>query len=76
MEKVCVLGAGSWGSALAMVLAENGHDTLVWTHRAEQAEEINRMHTNKNIYLKRSCQQIYMLRVILQRQQHMLKQSL
>ncbi|XRD26202.1 NAD(P)H-dependent glycerol-3-phosphate dehydrogenase [Lysinibacillus fusiformis] len=47
MEKVCVLGAGSWGSALAMVLAENDYDTLVWTHRAEQAEEINRMHTNK-----------------------------
>ncbi|KPN95312.1 NAD(P)H-dependent glycerol-3-phosphate dehydrogenase [Lysinibacillus sp. ZYM-1] len=47
MEKVCVLGAGSWGSALAMVLAENGHDTLVWTHRAEQADEINDMHTNK-----------------------------
>ncbi|WP_341302281.1 NAD(P)H-dependent glycerol-3-phosphate dehydrogenase [Lysinibacillus sp. FSL H8-0500] len=47
MEKVCVLGAGSWGTALAMVLAENGHDTLVWTHRAEQAEEINSLHTNK-----------------------------
>ncbi|WP_342443008.1 NAD(P)H-dependent glycerol-3-phosphate dehydrogenase [Lysinibacillus sp. FSL K6-0057] len=47
MEKVCVLGAGSWGTALAMVLAENGHDTLVWTHRAEQAEEINQLHTNK-----------------------------
>lgn len=47
MERVCVLGAGSWGSALAMVLAENGHDTLVWTHRPEQADEINEMHTNK-----------------------------
>lgn len=47
MEKVCVLGAGSWGTALAMVLAENGHDTLVWTHRANQAEEINHLHTNK-----------------------------
>ncbi len=43
-----MLGAGSWGgTALAMVLAENGHDTLVWTHRAEQAEEINQLHTNK-----------------------------
>ena len=47
MKKVCVLGAGSWGTALAMVLAENGHDTLVWTHRADQAEEINSVHTNK-----------------------------
>ncbi len=47
MEKVCVLGAGSWGTALAMVLAENGHDTLLWTHRTEQAEEMNNLHTNR-----------------------------
>lgn len=47
MEKVTVLGAGSWGTALAVVLAENGHDTLVWTHRADQAAEINEQHTNK-----------------------------
>lgn len=47
MEKVCVLGAGSWGTALAMVLAENGHDTLLWTHRTAQAEEINNLHTNR-----------------------------
>lgn len=47
MEKVSVLGAGSWGTALAMVLAENGHDTLIWTHRQEQADEINKHHTNK-----------------------------
>ena len=46
MEKVTVLGAGSWGTALSMVLAENGHDTLLWTHRAEQAREINEQHTN------------------------------
>lgn len=47
MEKVTVLGAGSWGTALAIVLAENGHDTLVWTHRADQAEEMNVNRTNK-----------------------------
>lgn len=47
MEKVVVLGAGSWGTALAIVLAENGHDTLIWSHRADQALEINEQHTNK-----------------------------
>lgn len=47
MEKVTVLGAGSWGTALAVVLAENGMDTLIWTHREEQAQEINNEHTNK-----------------------------
>ncbi|MFF5993597.1 NAD(P)H-dependent glycerol-3-phosphate dehydrogenase [Lysinibacillus sp. KU-BSD001] len=47
MEYVTVLGAGSWGTALAVVLAENGHNTLLWTHRADQATEINEQHTNK-----------------------------
>jgi len=47
MENVTVLGAGSWGTALAQVLAENGHRTLVWTHREEQANEINAQHTNQ-----------------------------
>ncbi|MDR3190231.1 MAG: NAD(P)H-dependent glycerol-3-phosphate dehydrogenase [Lactobacillaceae bacterium] len=43
---VAVLGAGSWGTALANVVAENGHDVRLWTHRAEQADEINNQHTN------------------------------
>ena len=47
MEKVTVLGAGSWGTALAVVLAENGHDTLIWSHRQDQADEINIAHMNK-----------------------------
>lgn len=47
MENVVVLGAGSWGTALAIVLAENGHNTLIWSHREDQATEINAQHTNK-----------------------------
>ncbi|MFJ7826233.1 NAD(P)H-dependent glycerol-3-phosphate dehydrogenase [Psychrobacillus sp. NPDC096623] len=47
MEKVTVLGAGSWGTALAMVLANNDHDCLLWSHRNEQATEINTEHTNR-----------------------------
>ena len=47
MEKVTVLGAGSWGTALAMVLANNDHDCLLWSHRDDQATEITTMHTNK-----------------------------
>src|SRR5690606_19683595 len=39
-----------WGNALSFVLAQNGHDVLLWTHRAEQADEINR-HSNEK-YLK------------------------
>ncbi|WP_144511328.1 NAD(P)H-dependent glycerol-3-phosphate dehydrogenase [Bacillus sp. FJAT-22090] len=47
MEKVTVLGAGSWGTALAMVLADNKNECLLWSHREDQAQEINEHHTNK-----------------------------
>lgn len=47
MEKVVVLGAGSWGTALSIVLADNGHDCLVWSHRKDQADEINSQHSNE-----------------------------
>lgn len=47
MKKVTVLGAGSWGTALAMVLTENGHETHIWSHRDDQAKEINERHTNE-----------------------------
>lgn len=46
MKKVVVLGAGSWGTALSIVLADNGHDVRLWTHRKEQANEINQTHLN------------------------------
>lgn len=44
--KVAVLGAGSWGTALASVLAQNGHDTVLWARRASIADEIAMQHTN------------------------------
>ncbi|MBQ4058902.1 MAG: NAD(P)H-dependent glycerol-3-phosphate dehydrogenase [Lachnospiraceae bacterium] len=36
MKKVCVLGAGSWGTALSIVLANNGHDVIVWSIDPEE----------------------------------------
>ncbi len=47
MEKVTVLGAGSWGTALAMVLAHNNHNCLIWSIREDQTKEINEYKTNK-----------------------------
>ena len=47
MANVAVLGAGSWGTALSIVLADNGHDVRLWSHRKEQAETINRTRKNE-----------------------------
>ena len=44
--RVTVLGAGSWGTALAKHLADQGMETTLWARRAEQAAAINRDHTN------------------------------
>jgi glycerol-3-phosphate dehydrogenase (NAD(P)+) len=45
-KKVVVLGAGSWGTALSMVLADNNHEVRLWSHNPTQVEEINTYHTN------------------------------
>jgi glycerol-3-phosphate dehydrogenase (NAD(P)+) len=44
--KVTVLGAGSWGTTLALVLLGNGHDVSLWTYKSEQAELIRERHEN------------------------------
>ncbi|CEH35474.1 NAD(P)H-dependent glycerol-3-phosphate dehydrogenase [Romboutsia lituseburensis] len=46
MEKLCILGAGSWGSALGLVLAKKGYQVNMWTLSEEQAEKINRTREN------------------------------
>ena len=46
MKKMCVLGAGSWGTALALVLANNEYKVSLWTLNEEQKETINKERTN------------------------------
>ncbi|MEF9990943.1 MAG: NAD(P)H-dependent glycerol-3-phosphate dehydrogenase [Romboutsia sp.] len=46
MEKICVLGAGSWGSALALGLAKKGYEVNMWTLNQIQAEKINKTKEN------------------------------
>lgn len=44
--RIAVLGAGSWGTALASILARNGHDVRLWARRADLAEAINAKREN------------------------------
>ncbi|HVL32932.1 MAG TPA: NAD(P)H-dependent glycerol-3-phosphate dehydrogenase [Actinomycetota bacterium] len=46
MTDVAVIGAGSWGTAFAAVLARKGVETMLWARRADCAEEINAVHRN------------------------------
>ncbi len=45
-HKIAVLVAGSWGTALASVLADNGHDVYLWSRHEKQAKEINEKREN------------------------------
>ncbi len=44
------IGAGSWGTTLAVHLASLGHDVLLWAHGAEQRERLRRDRENR-LYL-------------------------
>ena len=40
MAKVSIIGAGSWGIALALLLSNNGHQVTVWSALEEEVEEL------------------------------------
>lgn len=44
--KVAVIGAGSWGTAVANLIASNGNNVSLWARRGEVARAINAEHKN------------------------------
>ncbi|NPC95588.1 NAD(P)H-dependent glycerol-3-phosphate dehydrogenase [Nocardioides sp. zg-DK7169] len=44
--KVAVLGAGSWGTAFSIVLADAGNEVTIWGRREEVCASINEQHEN------------------------------
>ena len=50
MARVAVFGAGSWGTAFSIVLADAGNDVTIWGRRAEVCEQINATHENTDYF--------------------------
>ncbi len=44
--KVSVLGAGGWGTTLAILLHYNGHDVILWEYKKSYAKELIKKHVN------------------------------
>ncbi len=44
--RCAVVGAGAWGTALADLLARNGHEVKLWAYEPDVVETINRKHEN------------------------------
>ena len=48
MSRICVLGAGAWGTAIALALdRRGGHELSLWAHSLELAQEINNAQENR-----------------------------
>ena len=48
--KAAVLGTGSWGTALAQVLADNGNETVLWGRNQQETDDINLNHHNMKAF--------------------------
>ena len=45
--KSTVLGTGAWGTTLAQIIVDAGHEVLLWGRNASVVDEINSAHTNE-----------------------------
>ena len=49
MKKIGVLGAGTWGMALARMLSNSGHQVTVWSALAQEVEEFSATRRHPNL---------------------------
>ena len=47
MKNVAVIGSGSWGTALAIILTKYDHQVKIWARSQAAVDEINSKHTNE-----------------------------
>ena len=52
MKKILVIGAGSWGTALANTLAYNNKNVFLWTEKQKVSDQINKTKINKKYFKK------------------------
>ena len=50
MSYIAVIGAGAWGTALSMLMAEKDYDVALWVYEEDLAKDINRSRVN-SLYL-------------------------
>ncbi|MBV9832137.1 MAG: NAD(P)-dependent glycerol-3-phosphate dehydrogenase [Marmoricola sp.] len=50
MTRVAVFGAGSWGTAFSIVLADAGNEVTIWGRRPEVCDQINGRHENPDYF--------------------------
>lgn len=51
MKRIAIIGAGSWGTALAVVAARAGHQVQLWSRNSDVVKSINEQHLN-SLYLR------------------------
>lgn len=47
MKNISIIGSGSWGTAIANLLAENGHKVILWSYKKEEYEMFVKFHEHK-----------------------------
>ena len=57
MIRIGIIGAGSWGIALAKLLADNGHKVTVWSIIPEEIDMLKQKHehVDKLVYVVYKC---------------------
>lgn len=49
MAKISVIGAGTWGTALAILLHGNGNQVTIWSALPGEVEELNSTRVHRNL---------------------------